>query len=120
MQSRDISIITHIQKYCIEIKNELKEIKNDKELFVNSTVYKNSLALCVLQIGELSGLLSEDFKNSNKIIDWKNIKGMRNIVAHKYGSFDFEILWETVTEDVPVLLAFCSNIITECETGSKD
>lgn len=50
MQSKDISIIKHIEKYCIEINNELSEISFSKEEFLKSSVYRNSLALCVLQI----------------------------------------------------------------------
>ncbi len=107
MPNRDNSVIEHIKGYCEEIEKELKEIDNDKEKFLNSSVYKNSLALCVLQIGELVGLLSEEYKLSNQEMDWKNIKGMRNVVAHKYGSFDFDVLWETVTEDIPKLYEFC-------------
>ena len=109
MPNRDNSVIEHIKGYCEEIEKELKEIDNDKEKFLNSSVYKNSLALCVLQIGELVGLLSEEYKLSNQEMDWRNIKGMRNVVAHKYGSFDFDVLWETVTEDIPKLYEFCKS-----------
>ena len=42
---------------------------------------------------------------------WKDIKQMRNVVAHRYGAFDFDILWETVTDDIPVLKEFCERII---------
>lgn len=56
MPNRDNSVIEHIKGYCEEIEKELKEIDNDKEKFLNSSVYKNSLALCVLQIGELVSL----------------------------------------------------------------
>ena len=98
MQSRDRSIIEHIKKYCVEIQDEISEIDNDKEKYDKSTVYNNSLALCVLQIGELVGLLTDEYKEINK----------RNVVAHKYGSFDYEVLWETVTENIPELLIFCN------------
>ena len=115
MQSRDASILKHIVKYCLEINNELNEISCEKEQYCQNTVYRNSLALCVLQIGELVGLLSDDFKADNPEIDWKSIKGMRNVVAHKYGSFDFDVLWETVTEDIPKLHNYCKEKITNIE-----
>lgn len=112
MPSKDISIIKHIEKYCIEITNELSEISFSKEDFLKSSVYRNSLALCVLQIGELVGLLSDEYKKTHDAIDWRNIKAMRNIVAHKYGTFDFDVLWETVTENIPELKAFCEKEIS--------
>ena len=109
MQGRDQSVIEHIFDYCEEIKEELEQIGQDKGKFIDSTVYKNSLALCVLQIGELVTLLSDDYKESKNSVEWKSIKGMRNVVAHKYGTFDFDVLWETVTEDIPKLMEFCRN-----------
>ena len=114
MQGRDQSIIEHIYNYCKEISEELDQIGNDRTNFLESSVYKNSLALCVLQIGELVTLLSDDYKASKNSVEWKSIKGMRNVVAHKYGKFDFDVLWETVTEDIPKLKAFC-----ESEMGSE-
>ena len=113
MQGRDQSIIEHIYNYCTEISEELDQIDNDRARFLESSVYKNSLALCVLQIGELVTLLSDDYKASKSSVEWKSIKGMRNVVAHKYGKFDFDVLWETVTEDIPKLKVFC-----ESELGS--
>lgn len=113
MPDRDFSVIDHIRKYCEEIIKELNSINSDKTRYLQSTVYKNSLALCVLQIGELVNILSEDFKGKHPDIDWRAIKAMRNIVAHKYGEFDFDILWETVTESIPELHDFCVKIESE-------
>lgn len=31
----------------------------------------------------------------------------RSILEHTYSSFDFDVLWETVTENIPELLEFC-------------
>lgn len=42
---------------------------------------------------------------------WNQIKAMRNIVAHNYGSIDAEILWETIENDVPQLKAYCLDIL---------
>jgi len=30
---------------------------------------------------------------------------MRNIIAHDYGDVDIELVWKTVSEDMPVLIA---------------
>ena len=113
MSEKDRSVLKHILKYCVEIDEELDEINNDKTKYLESKVYRNSLALCVLQIGELVGLLTDEFKNENQEVEWKQIKGMRNVVAHKYGTFDFDVLWETVTENIPELRDFCVNKINE-------
>ena len=38
---------------------------------------------------------------------------MRNMVAHSYGSMSREIIWETATVDIPVLLAFCEEQLND-------
>ena len=80
--------------------------------FAENTVYKNAVAMCVLQIGELANRLSENFRDATeKEIPWKQVKGLRNVVAHEYGKIDEEVLWETVTEDIPALREFCDKQI---------
>lgn len=62
----------------------------------------------LLQIGELAGRLSDDYVQRTKAqMDWRAIKNMRNMFAHDYGSMDIERIWETVTEDIPVLADYC-------------
>ncbi len=39
----------------------------------------------------------------NPQIPWSAIKGMRNLHAHDYENIDFEIVWNTLTEDIPEL-----------------
>lgn len=34
-------------------------------------------------------------------ISWRAMKGMRNLVAHEYAAIDHELLWRTLSEDVP-------------------
>lgn len=104
---RDTSVLKHILEYCSEIERTLSEIETDRKKYDESSIHRNALALCVLQIGELVGILSDEYKEQNTEMPWKDIRQMRNIVAHRYGSFDFDILWETATEDIPNLKSFC-------------
>ena len=58
----------------------------------NESAIKHMLEYCV----EIERTLLEISYNRGK-----------NVVAHKYGAFDFDILWETVTSDIPALKEFC-------------
>ena len=71
------------------------------------TVYQNAVALCLLQIGELAGHLSEPYRSSHPDVPWRQIKALRNIIAHNYGSVDAETAWEIVQEDIPALRQYC-------------
>lgn len=111
INSRDYDIIMRLIRYCNEIKDTVKYFGDDFDVFSCNTIYRNAVSMCILQIGELSGLLSEEFKNSYNNIPWKNIKGMRNILAHKYGNIDKLVVWEAVKEDIPNLKSYCTDII---------
>lgn len=41
------------------------------------------------------------------------IKGMRNLIAHSYGSMSREIIWETAVTDIPVLKQFCQEYLAK-------
>ena len=69
--------------------------------------------MCILQIGELVGHLSDDFKMSHNEMPWQDIKRMRNIAAHNYDSFDLQTLWNTVCNDIPALREYCLRSIEQ-------
>lgn len=91
---RDLSILRHIVSYCDQIEETMEHFGNIYESFVSSRIYRNS-ALCVLQIGELVWKLTDSFRAQHPTIPWWQIKAMRNIVAHSYGSVDSETTWKS-------------------------
>lgn len=69
--------------------------------------------MCVVQIGELSGLLSEELKTRAPSIPWRAIKDTRNFYVHAYGSIDLPSVWATLNEDIPVLATACEELLEE-------
>ena len=108
---RDISILEHIVSYCDQIEETIARFGDDYSVFCKDAIYRNATALCILQIGELVGKLTEEFRVSHDAIPWRKIKAMRNIVAHSYGTVDSEITWEIIKEDIPDLKAYCKAVI---------
>ena len=108
---RNIDILEHIVKYCDEIFDTQSHFGKSFDVFRANSIYKNAVAMCILQIGELSGHLSDDFKAIYNGVPWRNIKGMRNIMAHKYGDISVTTVWEATIDDVPVLRDYCNNIL---------
>lgn len=110
-KSRDTVIIEKILRYCEEINMAHDEYHHSFEVFKSNPTYKNAVSLCLLQIGELAGNLSEEFKAAHGAIPWKAIKGMRNVVAHHYGKIDEVTVWETAEGDIEELKRFCLSIL---------
>ena len=95
MNSRDRIIIQKILAYCNQIRQTHEFFHDDQDLFFNEQegfVYRNSVAMPILQIGELVKGLSADYLRENKAIPWRAIMGMRDIFAHHYGSADYQEL----------------------------
>ena len=84
MNERDKSVLEHIIRYCNEINDANDQFGNSLVVLKANSVYKNAVSMCILQIGELVTLLSEELKIQYDEMPWHDIKGMRNIAAHQY------------------------------------
>lgn len=51
-------------------------------------------------IGELSKKVQEEIKKEINI-PWKQMSGLRDMVAHDYFSLDIDAIWKTVNESIP-------------------
>ena len=108
---RNASILEHIISYCDQIQQTVERFGDDYALFESDPIYRNAEALCILQIGELVGKLTDDFREQLPAVPWRQIKAMRNIVAHSYGSVDPETTWEIITSDIPDSKRYCQVIL---------
>lgn len=111
--TRDLDVIRHILRHCGNIAASRARFGDDFEIFANDLDYYSSVAMGIFQIGELTGHLSDDFKMTYPGVPWHQIKGLRNVVAHRYEQIDTEILWNTVQERVPELADYCNIILAE-------
>ena len=109
---RNLSILEHIVSYCQQIEQTVDRFGNDFSVFQNDAIYRNAAALCILQIGELVGKLTDEFRVQHPSSPWRQIKAMRNIVAHNYGTVDPETTWEIISDDIPALKKYCEAILS--------
>ena len=112
---RTKGILQHMIGYCVQIRDAVERFGDDYGVFQQDADYKNATALCVLQIGELTTHLPDDFKKRHDGIPWVQVKAMRNVVAHSYGTIDTETLWETITNDIPALENYCRKLLAELD-----
>ena len=60
----------------------------------------------LLQIGELAHRgLEDSFIAAHPNLPWRQIYGMRNRIVHDYDGVRLQIVWQTITEDFPPLIA---------------
>lgn len=118
--NRNADVLRHIISYCNDISEAIQRFGEDYTVFARDSVYKNATALCMMQIGELTTHLTDDFKQTYTGIPWTQIKALRNVVAHNYGKIDDESLWETITSDIPKLKDYCSSIIQQFDVPMQE
>ena len=114
MQPSDRQRIARIRDYCMEIGRTIARYGNSYAVFDADADFQRSISFSILQIGELAHGLSEGYrKETVKRVPWGPIIGMRNMVAHSYGSMSREVIWETATRDVPILRQFCEEQLAQ-------
>lgn len=116
MVNPDIQRLQHIKNYCERIGKTIERYGHDFDIFLSDGDYYDSVSMKIMQIGELAGCLSDNFKEKTKEkMQWGMIRGMRNLFAHTYATMDKDIIWDVATIDIPILLNFCIGVINEAD-----
>ena len=84
-------------------------------LHLHATIYNVQI------IGEAVYKLSKEFKQQHPQTPWAVIEKMRHILVHDYFRINFEVLWDVVTKDIPLLksqvLLYLSDVRGRESTG---
>ena len=55
-------------------------------------------------VGEAARHVSDDTRTDHPEIPWRQIIGLRHLLAHEYGQIDHARLFDTVAHDIPALI----------------
>lgn len=111
IEKRDRILLSKIVGYCDRIADNLARYQNSYAAFQTDVLFQDACCMCIVQIGELVGQLSESVKAQNPVVPWRTIKDTRNFYVHAYGSIDLPSVWETLQRDIPGLKASCEKIL---------
>ena len=101
MVKDDLAYIEHILD-CIRKIKEFTAGLSLRDFSVNELV-QDAVIRNIEIIGEASKKISSDTKQIYYEIPWKEIAGMRDKLIHDYLGVDVEVVWRTITEDIPTL-----------------
>ena len=81
-----------------------------------------SLALVRLLevIGEAANGISSELRAKHPGIHWAGMTGMRNRLIHGYFDVNLDIVWETVTKDLPPLVAEMELVLRGLSEGEDE
>ena len=82
-----------------------------RETFQDHRVLQLALTRLVEIVGEAANRVSDATRQAHPDIPWPGIIGMRNRLVHGYDVIDYDLLRDTVTSDLPPLIAALEGIV---------
>ena len=68
--------------------------------------------MTVINIGELTKVISGELRARHKDFPWRAVAGMRDITAHRYQTLRMEDVYTTVRDEYPILENQLERILT--------
>ena len=78
----------------------------DKQVFLDDKRTQQAVILNLLTLGEAAAHIARlypEFSDKHPQLPWKQMRGMRNRMAHGYFDINLDIVWETIFNDLPAL-----------------
>lgn len=100
-------------QHMLEYAREAIALMRDKkraELDTDRTLGLATLR-CLEIVGEAASHIPESLRQQHPQIPWPQIIGTRNRLVHGYDLVDYDIIWSTITEDLPPLIAELEKIL---------
>jgi uncharacterized protein with HEPN domain len=73
--------------------------------FWHNSEKRDAVALRISVLGQSAQKIDAAVERALPSIPFKNIRGMRNRIAHDYGAVDFKIVWAVTQQEMEPLIA---------------
>ncbi len=112
-------VLRQIEEAAEKIVARFESVRQVSDLVGSSSGVDKLDAICMMLI-----VIGESLKNLDKItggtllpqypeVDWRNAKGMRDIITHHYADINAEAVFYTCQDKIPQLLATIKKIRRE-------
>jgi uncharacterized protein with HEPN domain len=78
--------------------------RKDRKSLDDDLLLARGLAMSTGIIGEAASHVSLEVRTAYPEIPWRSIVAMRNFLIHEYMNHDLDLLWDTATKSVPILI----------------
>lgn len=102
--------LLHILEAIDEI--QAYTFNTDLESFLSNSMMRFACIKQIEIIGEAANLITPETKAMFNDLEWKQIIGMRHILVHEYFGVDFDLIWQVIIDDLPILKEKVSTVLT--------
>lgn len=112
MNERDVVLLKDMLDAARKVQSYVRgkvriDLEKDEELIGFAVI--RALAI----IGEAGNRISEATRLAYPEIEWQQVIAMRNRIIHGYDTINYDIVWETATDNVTTLIAQLEKILGE-------
>jgi uncharacterized protein with HEPN domain len=101
MKRSDSILLYDILECCERIAVYIKGVS--RSAFEENYQLQDALIRKLEVIGEATKGLSSEIIEANPKVPWTKMAGMRDRMVHQYFRVDVDVVWQTVTKDIPKL-----------------
>jgi uncharacterized protein with HEPN domain len=104
-ENRLTDYLAHMRQAAADACAFVEDIS--KEQFLADKRTQQAVIMSLIVIGEAATKIMDgdaDFVQAHPEVPWRNMRGMRNRIAHGYFEINLDVVWDTVRVALPVLL----------------
>lgn len=119
MCDRDREIFDYLVDILTECDYLLESAKNlTFGDFVQNEHLKRAFTRSLEIIGEASKKIPQDVREKFPHVPWRQMAGIRDVLAHEYFGVDYAVIWEVVTTEIAAIRDSIARVVSSLEKTS--
>lgn len=91
----------------------------DVATFLEDEKTMDAVERCLARISEAAIKLGPEAESLIPSISWRDVRGIGNHLRHGYDAVNPARIWQTITEDLPLLRALCADMLFELRSRER-
>jgi len=101
MSRSSLEYLRHILDEVIYLESRVEGLS--KEEFIQDETLRRAFVRSLEVIGEATKNIPAELRQKYSYVEWRAMAGMRDRLIHRYFGIDYDLVWDVVTNKVPML-----------------